>query len=113
MRRYEDGSHEPSINHIEGVVNSKVREPERGAGYGRVTFSNKEYYDEALRISMNPKSIIDSNVHPIYKFVPHRLDEEAFADPAHSRTEVGVEEKMLGSNLSLVVKLSIGFEVQL
>lgn len=100
-KQLEDGSYVPSVNQIEHQVNLKLKQPERGAGFGIVTFTNQQYYDEAYRLSKHPELIRDSHMHPICKFIPSRSDDanDEGGNDSPART---TGDPRLGSQFSLV-----------
>lgn len=100
-KQMEDGSYEPSVNQIEHQVNIKLKQPERGAGFGTVTFTNQQYFSEAMRLSTHPELLKSSLVHPICKFVPSRSDEPQ-DDVGQNLTIRLQDQPNVGSNFSIV-----------
>lgn len=107
-KEWADGSWEPPLNHLEHVVNLKVKTPALGAGFNTISFGTRQYYDESLRISKDPAGMNTSEINPIYKFLPRRIDEPEHI-PKTMTLKIVDEDRMCGSNLSLVLEAYLGW----
>lgn len=87
------------------VVNSNLFVPEAGGGYKRVTFKSSKYFDESMRLSVNPEEVNKSDIHPIYKYVPSGYTDLTKSKQTNLKFLVTQKEKMdllMASNLTFV-----------
>lgn len=52
------------------VINSKIMADDSTNSQGTIHFSTKMYYNEAVRLSMNPKQYVNEKMNPIERFYP-------------------------------------------
>jgi len=56
------------------TINSKFGDLTKSSDFATINFSTRKYFDEALRLSLNPQSYINEKINPIQKFIPASYD---------------------------------------
>lgn len=52
------------------VINSKLISEDQNNNFATINFNTKQFYNESLRLSLNPQEYINKQVNPIDKFYP-------------------------------------------
>ena len=103
------------------MINLKVRQPEKEGDYTTYTFSGKKFFDEGVRLTLNPEEVNNSPVHPIYRYVPiDHIDDKSprsmtrlhhfNANRINGRHSMAEDQRIMNSNYSLVSRPSTAFQ---
>lgn len=91
--------HKSSHELIETEINNNIFMVDKGQGYNRVTFKTKKYFEEGLRISMNPSLVRRGELHPLQRFHPQNYTDMSTL----VENEKDIYKQMLTSNLTFVL----------
>lgn len=61
---------EKKVTPYEQVVNMKFKDVSQTSEYETIQFTTKKYYEEALRLTSDPRLVQNKETNPIYRFVP-------------------------------------------
>jgi hypothetical protein len=71
----------PNLEAFGRVINSKIMSDDSNNSHATVQFSTKMYYNEAVRLSMNPKQYLNEKMNPIERFYPANYNFSTYSYP--------------------------------